>query len=63
MAEKNNKKTRGKLKIRGGKDLIKELDAEPGFTKHFQAPNPIQRQIKLNQFPWTEKQKEFFKVA
>ena len=25
--------------------------------------NPIKRQIKLKQFNWTEKQKEFFKVA
>ena len=25
--------------------------------------NPIKRQIKLKQFPWTNKQKEFFKVA
>ena len=26
-------------------------------------PNPIKRQIKLKQFPWTEKQKKFFKIA
>jgi phosphate starvation-inducible protein PhoH len=25
--------------------------------------NPIRRQIKVNQLPWTEKQKEFFKIA
>lgn len=25
--------------------------------------NPIKRQIKLKQFPWTQKQKEFFKLA
>jgi len=25
--------------------------------------NPIKRQIKIKQFPWTEKQKEFFKIA
>ena len=25
--------------------------------------NPIKRQIKLKQFPWTQKQKEFFKIA
>ena len=26
-------------------------------------PNPLKRQIKLKQFPWTAKQKEFFKIA
>ena len=25
--------------------------------------NPIKRKIKVNQFPWTEKQKSFFKIA
>jgi predicted ribonuclease YlaK len=25
--------------------------------------NPIKRQIKLKQFPWTQKQKDFFKLA
>ena len=29
----------------------------------FANPNPIKSLIKLKQFPWTEKQKEFFKVA
>jgi phosphate starvation-inducible protein PhoH len=29
----------------------------------FANPNPIKRIIKLKQFPWTDKQKEFFKVA
>jgi phosphate starvation-inducible protein PhoH len=26
-------------------------------------PNPIKRQIKIKQFPWTDKQREFFKLA
>ena len=26
-------------------------------------PNPLRRQIKIKQFPWTDKQKEFFKIA
>ena len=29
----------------------------------FANPNPIKRNIKLKQFPWTDKQKEFFKLA
>lgn len=28
-----------------------------------QNPNPIKREIKINQFPWTQRQKEFFKLA
>ena len=51
----------GKLKIRGGKEVAEEVtDYSP---ERFIAPNPIKTQIKLNQFPWTEKQKEFFRIA
>ena len=61
MREKNGS-TKGKVKIRGGKELAEDLNAS-NVKKRPQAPNPIKRQIKLNQFPWTEKQKEFFRVA
>ena len=52
--------TNGKLKIRGGKDIAEEISEEKFdcLTK-----NPIKTIIKLNQLPWTEKQKEFFRVA
>ena len=51
----------GKLKIRGGKEVVEEV--EDYSPKRYIAPNPIKTQIKLNQLPWTEKQKEFFKIA
>jgi len=51
----------GKLKIRGGKEVAEEVtDYSP---ERYLAPNPIKTQIKLTQFPWTEKQKEFFRIA
>jgi len=61
MANKNDKPAAGKVKIRGDKELSDDLnDVTP---KRYVAPDPIKAQIKLNQFPWTPKQKEFFKVA
>ena len=36
---------------------------EEAMTDSFTPENPIKRKIKINQFPWTEKQKEFFRVA
>ena len=62
MATKDNDKSSGKLKIRGGKKIAEEIK-EKSSAKHIQTLNPIKRQIKLNQFPWTEKQKDFFKIA
>jgi phosphate starvation-inducible PhoH-like protein len=53
---------RGKVKIRGATELAESL-TESGTRKTPQTPNPIKRQIKLNQFPWTEKQKDFFRIA
>ena len=61
MATKDNNKSTGKLKIRGGKKIVEEI--KESTSKHIQTPNPIKRQIKLHQFPWTEKQKDFFKIA
>jgi phosphate starvation-inducible protein PhoH len=61
MKEKSSP-AKGKVKIRGAKELAEDLN-ESGHKKRPKTPNPIKRQIKLNQFPWTEKQKEFFRVA
>ena len=33
------------------------------FIDPFNNPNPIKRIIKVNQFPWTDKQKDFFRIA
>jgi len=56
----------GRIKIRGGKRLAEEVNEKQiasNHTRMHQTKNPIKRQIKINQFPWTEKQKEFFKIA
>ena len=50
-----------KVKIRGDRETAKNLTETSIKLKA--APDPIKRQIKINQFPWTEKQKEFFRVA
>ena len=42
---------------KGGIELAEELQRE------MTAFDPIKRQLKINQFNWTDKQKEFFRVA
>ena len=51
------------IKIRGGKEVASEVHKDNCDGARFIAENPIKRQIKINQFPWTEKQKDFFRVA
>jgi len=53
-----------KIKIRGGKKIAEDVvEANQNHVKQHQVENPVKRLIKLNQFPWTEKQKEFFRIA
>ena len=54
------KDSKDRIIIRGAKQVATDIN-----KSHEKVPveNPIKRQIKLNQFPWTEKQKEFFKIA
>ena len=56
-----NKGQSSKVKIRGDRKTAKDLTETS--RKIPRTPNPIKKQIKINQFPWTEKQKEFFRVA
>jgi len=42
-------------------DIAKEL--EESLCDPFKVANPIKKLIKIKQFPWTERQKEFFRVA
>lgn len=53
-------KTIGKVKIRGDREFAEDLNEVK--NKHI-IENPIKRVIKLNQFAWTDKQKEFFRIA
>jgi phosphate starvation-inducible PhoH-like protein len=53
---------KGRVKIRGARDLAEDINTSVKNTS-LNTPNPIKRQIKINQFPWTEKQKDFFKIA
>jgi phosphate starvation-inducible PhoH-like protein len=55
---KNPGRTGGRAKTR--KQVAQEI--EEALSSNFN-PNPIKRQIKIKQFPWTDKQKEFFKIA
>ena len=49
-----------KIKIRGGKKIAEDVvEANENHIKQHQVENPVKRLIKLNQFAWTEKQKEF----
>ena len=53
-----------KLKIRGATELAEQItETNENHVKQYQAANPIRSIIKLKQFPWTDKQKEFFKIA
>ena len=53
-------KSKDSIKIRGGKEVADDLNKN---HERVTAENPLKRQIKLHQFPWTEKQKDFFKIA
>ena len=50
----------GKVKIRGDRKFAEDLNDK---ENKFVPDNPIKRQIKINQLPWTDKQKEFFRIA
>ena len=54
------KDSKDRITIRGAKQVATDIN-----KSHEKVPveNPIKRQIKLHQFPWTDKQKEFFKIA
>ena len=59
------KKASPKVKIRGDKEFAEELNESP--PENWPSPcvttNPIKRQIRIDQLPWPDNQKEFFKIA
>jgi phosphate starvation-inducible PhoH-like protein len=55
-----DKHAAGKVKIRGGKEVEEDLN---NSHEKFVIDNPIKSLIRINQLPWTDKQKEFFRVA
>ena len=61
----SNKRNGAKHKTALNKILELEADreTEEAFEDLNVNPNPIKRQIRIKQFPWTDKQKEFFKIA
>ena len=61
MAKENVGKS-SKLKIRGDKELADKIQIQ-NTEENFIIDNPIRHHIKIHQFPWTEKQKEFFRIA
>ena len=54
---KKKRQTRSRVKAEA-REII-----EDSFIDPFNNPNPIKRTIKIKQLPWTDKQKEFFKVS
>jgi phosphate starvation-inducible protein PhoH len=53
-----NRTSRAKGKVETRTQIIDDIS-----PYMFNNPNPIKRVIKVKQFPWTERQKEFFKIA
>ena len=49
MARRNNASKKKQIE----QELMESMQTNPDFE-------PIKRQLKINQFEWTEKQKEFF---
>lgn len=54
---RNKRQTRSRVKAET-REIIDESLVDP-----WDNPNPIKRTIKVNQLPWTNKQKDFFKIA
>ena len=44
-------------------DLQSELNEDLLSSLDFQTSNPIKKNLKIKNFKWTDKQKEFFKIA
>lgn len=62
MNKKNNRSRRSKREELNVKDLAQEITDSMG-EKVFVNPNPMKSTLRIKQFPWTEKQREFFKLA
>ena len=50
-----------KSRARDNEEARQQIQEE--LAPEYENPNPIKRVIKVKQFTWTERQKEFFKVA
>ena len=59
MAKKKGSNPRSRKKQEAKEHIAEELCPED----FFQNPNPISTSIKLKEFNWTDKQKDFFKIA
>ena len=57
MKRKRSSRAREKVEAR---DIIDDTFSPEDVWEN---PNPIKRTIKVNQLPWTDKQKDFFKIA
>ena len=59
------KKPSSKLKIRGDKQFAEQLNesSPENWPDPCLTANPVKRQIRINQLPWTDRQKEFFRIA
>ena len=62
--KQNNKRNKRALKDDlTARELAAELKDAMSSEEDFENPNPLKTTLRVKQFPWTEKQKEFFKLA
>ena len=61
MSRKSSSSKKRNSKTQERKEVIEEI--EEALSPNFVPENPIKRQIKVKSFPWTERQKDFFKIA
>ena len=45
------------------RELAQELEDSMSPVSEIENPNPLKTTLRVKQFPWTKKQKEFFKLA
>jgi phosphate starvation-inducible protein PhoH len=56
-------KNKKPVRRRSREKIETQDEINESFIDPFNNPNPIKRIIKIKQLPWTDKQKEFFKIA
>ena len=64
MSKKTKRSPRSRRDDQRAEELAQEIkDSMSGNSVEADNPNPIKTTLRVKQLPWTEKQKEFFKLA
>ena len=62
--KRNNKRSKRALHDDlTARELAQELEDSMSPVSEVENPNPLKTTLRVKQFPWTEMQKEFFKLA